>query len=50
MPTKILVADDSATMRRVLEMTFAGEDAKVVIAAVDVGILGDLCGGLRHVG
>jgi CheY-like chemotaxis protein len=29
-PTKILVADDSATMRRVLEMTFAGEDAHVV--------------------
>lgn len=29
MPTKILVADDSATMRRVLEMTFAGEDATV---------------------
>jgi CheY-like chemotaxis protein len=29
-PTKILVADDSATMRRVLEMTFAGEDASVV--------------------
>lgn len=35
MPTKILVADDSATMRRVLEMTFAGEDAKVV--TVDSG-------------
>lgn len=33
MPTKILVADDSATMRRVLEMTFAGEDATVL--AVD---------------
>jgi CheY-like chemotaxis protein len=29
-PTKILVADDSATMRRVLEMTFAGEDARVL--------------------
>jgi CheY-like chemotaxis protein len=29
-PTKILVADDSVTMRRVLEMTFAGEDARVV--------------------
>src|ERR1700712_4231780 len=28
-PAKILVADDSATMRRVLEMTFAGEDAQV---------------------
>jgi CheY-like chemotaxis protein len=28
-PTKILVADDSATMRRVLEMTFAGEGASV---------------------
>lgn len=35
MPTKILVADDSATMRRVLEMTFAGEDASVV--TVDSG-------------
>ncbi len=35
MPTKILVADDSATMRRVLEMTFAGEDANVV--SVDSG-------------
>lgn len=35
MPTKILVADDSATMRRVLEMTFAGEDATVV--SVDSG-------------
>ncbi|MFT3922670.1 MAG: response regulator [Myxococcales bacterium] len=35
MPTKILVADDSATMRRVLEMTFAGEDASVV--SVDNG-------------
>jgi CheY-like chemotaxis protein len=34
-PTKILVADDSATMRRVLEMTFAGEDARVL--AVDNG-------------
>jgi CheY-like chemotaxis protein len=34
-PTKILVADDSATMRRVLEMTFAGEDARVV--SVDSG-------------
>jgi CheY-like chemotaxis protein len=29
-PTKILVADDSATMRRVLEMTFAGEDTSIV--------------------
>jgi CheY-like chemotaxis protein len=34
-PTKILVADDSATMRRVLAMTFAGEDASVV--TVDSG-------------
>jgi CheY-like chemotaxis protein len=34
-PTKILVADDSATMRRVLEMTFAGEDARVL--SVDSG-------------
>lgn len=35
MPVTILVADDSATMRRILEMTFAGEDARVV--AVDSG-------------
>jgi len=34
-PVTILVADDSATMRSVLEMTFAGEDARVV--AVDTG-------------
>ena len=30
MPVKILVADDSATMRKVLELTFAGEDAQVI--------------------
>ena len=35
MPVTILVADDSATMRRILEMTFAGEDARVV--AVESG-------------
>ena len=35
MPVKILVADDSVTMRRILELTFAGEDAQVV--AVDSG-------------
>lgn len=35
MPVTILVADDSATMRSILEMTFAGEDARVV--AVDGG-------------
>jgi len=29
-PVKILVADDSATMRKVLELTFAGEDAQVI--------------------
>jgi CheY-like chemotaxis protein len=29
----LLVADDSATMRRVVEMTFAGEDVQVVTAA-----------------
>jgi CheY-like chemotaxis protein len=28
-PLKILVADDSVTMRRILELTFAGEDATV---------------------
>ncbi|MEZ4288619.1 MAG: response regulator [Polyangiales bacterium] len=27
---KILVADDSATMRKVMQMTFAGEDAEVI--------------------
>ena len=31
----ILVADDSVTMRRILELTFAGEDAQVL--AVDSG-------------
>lgn len=30
MPVNILVADDSATMRRIMELTFAGEEAKVV--------------------
>ena len=35
MPLTILVADDSATMRRVLEMTFAGENAHVI--CVDSG-------------
>src|SRR5262245_60284094 len=34
-PVKILVADDSVTMRRILELTFAGEDAQVV--AVESG-------------
>jgi len=34
-PVKILVADDSATMRQVMEMTFAGEDAEVI--TVDSG-------------
>jgi CheY-like chemotaxis protein len=33
LPTKILVVDDSATMRKILEMTFAGEDAEVVTVA-----------------
>lgn len=35
MPVKILVADDSVTMRRILELTFAGEDAAVT--SVDSG-------------
>lgn len=35
MPVNILVADDSVTMRRILELTFAGEDAKVI--TVDSG-------------
>lgn len=29
MPVNILVADDSVTMRRIMELTFAGEDAQV---------------------
>ena len=33
MPVTILVAEDSTTMRRVLEMTFAGEDAKVTVVS-----------------
>lgn len=35
MPVNILVADDSATMRRIMELTFAGEDAAVT--SVDSG-------------
>ena len=35
MPVNILVADDSVTMRRILELTFAGEDARVI--TVDSG-------------
>ena len=35
MPVKILVADDSVTMRRILELTFAGEDA--MVTGVDGG-------------
>jgi CheY-like chemotaxis protein len=35
LPVQILVADDSRTMRKILEMTFAGEDAQVV--TVDSG-------------
>ncbi|MFI5308280.1 MAG: PleD family two-component system response regulator [Polyangiales bacterium] len=35
MPVNILVADDSLTMRRIMELTFAGEDASVV--TVDSG-------------
>lgn len=35
MPVKILVADDSLTMRKIMEMTFAGEEAEVV--TVDSG-------------
>jgi CheY-like chemotaxis protein len=34
-PVNILVADDSVTMRRIMELTFAGEDAAVVL--VDSG-------------
>ena len=32
MPTTLLAVDDSVTMRKVLEMTFAGEDLRVVTA------------------
>ncbi len=35
MPVNILVADDSVTMRRILELTFQGEDARVT--SVDSG-------------
>ncbi len=35
MPVKILVVDDSVTMRKIMEMTFAGEEAEVV--TVDSG-------------
>ena len=33
MPTTLLAVDDSLTMRKVLEVTFAGEDFKTVVAA-----------------
>lgn len=33
MPVNILVADDSVTMRRIMELTFAGEDAQVTAVA-----------------
>ncbi|NLE49568.1 MAG: response regulator [Sandaracinaceae bacterium] len=33
MPTKILAVDDSATMRKILEMTFAAEDVELVTLA-----------------
>ncbi|MBN1654131.1 MAG: response regulator [Deltaproteobacteria bacterium] len=33
MPVTILVAEDSVTMRRIMEMTFAGEDAQVITVA-----------------
>lgn len=33
MPTKILAVDDSATMRKILEMTFAAEDVEIVTLA-----------------
>ena len=32
MPATLLAVDDSVTMRKVLEMTFAGEDFRVVTA------------------
>lgn len=35
MPVKVLVADDSASMRKVIEMTFAGEDVELL--TVDSG-------------
>ncbi len=39
MPVTILVADDSATMRSILEMTFAGEDTRVVTVDSGAGAL-----------
>ncbi len=39
MPTTLLAIDDSVTMRKVLEMTFAGEDFRVVSAdSADAGL------------
>ena len=32
MPKTLLAVDDSATMRKVLEITFTGEDFKVLLA------------------
>src|SRR3954462_517358 len=38
-PTTLLAVDDSVTMRKVFEMTFAGEDFRVVTAdSVDAGL------------
>ncbi len=33
MTVKILAVDDSATMRKIMEMTFAGEDVEVAVAS-----------------
>ena len=42
MPTTLLAIDDSVTMRKVLEMTFAGEDFRVVTADGADAALGKL--------
>src|SRR3954468_23562100 len=41
-PTTLLAVDDSVTMRKVLEMTFAGEDFRVVTADSAEAALGKL--------
>lgn len=42
MPKTLLAVDDSATMRKVLEITFSGEDFKVVTAENGAGALAKL--------
>ena len=42
MPKTLLAVDDSATMRRVLEITFSGEDYQVITAEGAQSALGKL--------